>query len=76
MDESTRAIKGVTGYNGTLKGLFNWGAVCLSFIKDIIEKIYKVKAPNTDRIIISAVLPVHKMSTPKQALINNALAGV
>ena len=72
----TRAITGKKGYRGTLKGRCNCGSFFLSCRKVIIDKMYKVKAPNTDIVMISDVLPVSNAIMPIIMFTNRALDGV
>lgn len=72
----TNAMTGEAGYNGTLKGRFKSGSLLRNQSKDIIERIYKVRAPNTEIVMISTVLPVHKAIMPISILISKALTGV
>ena len=72
----TNAVTGNKGYMGTLNGRSNSGSFFLSCNNAIIEMMYKVKAPNTEIVIISDVLPVNKATMPMSIFINNALDGV
>lgn len=74
--DNTNAMMGVKGYRGTKNGLFKWGSDLRNLSKASIETIYKVRAPKTEMIMISPVLPVHKMIIPRVALKSNAFAGV
>ena len=71
-----RAINGKAGYNGTLNGLTRVGSDFLSLITEIIEIIYNESAPNTDMVMISAVLPVSNAMMPMTIFTINAFAGV
>ena len=71
-----KATIGNTGYHGVLNGRSRSGCLRLNTISEIIEKIYKVKAPKTDMVMISAVLPVSKAIIPTIIFTSKALAGV
>ena len=70
------AVMGNKGYIGTLNGRSNNGSFFLSRNCDIIDMIYKVNAPNTEMVMISAVLPVSKAMIPMTIFISKALDGV
>ena len=72
----TRAVIGNKGYIGTLKGRSNRGSFFLNCNWDIMEIIYNVKAPNTEIVMISAVLPVSNAIIPITKFISNAFEGV
>ena len=72
----TKAITGKAGYIGTLKGRSNCGSFFLNRNKAIIDTIYKVNAPNTEMVIISAVFPVSKAIIPIAIFTSNAFDGV
>ena len=70
------ATTGKTGYMGTLKGRSSMGSFFLSLNKAIMDTIYNVKAPNTEMVMISDVLPVSNAMMPIAIFTNSALAGV
>lgn len=72
----TKAIIGKAGYEGTLKGRGKSGSFFLSRSIAIIEMIYSVNAPNTEMVMISAVLFVNNARIPIAIFISNAFAGV
>ena len=72
----TKAITGEAGYNGTLKGRFKSGSLFRNLSNEIMERMYKVSAPNTEMVMISTVLPVHKAKMPISILISKAFTGV
>ena len=72
----TKAITGKAGYIGTLKGLSNCGSFFLNRNNAIIDTIYKVNAPKTEIVMISAVFPVSKAIIPIAIFTSNAFDGV
>jgi len=70
------AATGNKGYIGTLKGRSNCGSFFLSRNKAIIDTIYNVSAPNTEMVMISAVLPVSRAMMPITIFTSSALDGV
>ena len=67
---------GKAGYMGTLNGRTRFGSFFRSLSRAIIDMIYKVSAPNTDMVMISAVFPVNNAMIPMNILIKRAFAGV
>ena len=76
MTPITRATIGKTGYKGTLKGRTRPGSFFLSRNSAIIETMYNVKAPKTDKVMISDVFPVSNEMIPMIIFTRSALAGV
>ena len=70
------AITGNTGYKGTLKGRIIPGSFFLNCKRETMDIIYKVKAPKTEIVMISEVLPVSNAIVPIPKLTSKALAGV
>ena len=74
--ERMRAINGVHGYPGTENGLGNLGAFLRNWSNESMAIKYRVKAPITETVIISAVLFVNNAAIPIPILTSSALAGV
>ena len=72
----TKAVSGKKGYAGTLNGRGISGSVLRSLNSEKQENIYRQMAPNTDRVIMSPVLPVNKAIMPINILNTNAQCGV
>ena len=70
------AMTGNKGYIGTLNGLSNWGSFFLNLSNEIIDTIYRVKAPKTEIVMISDVFPVRRAIIPIAIFTNNAFDGV
>mgnify|MGYP003669638591 CR=1 FL=1 len=70
------AVIGNAGNIGTLKGRFKSGSFLRNAKKEIIDTIYKTKAPKQEIVIISPVLPVNKAIIPTIIFTINAEAGV
>ena len=76
MTAITKAMIGVIGNKGTLNGLTRSGSFFLRTSNEIIDMIYKLRAPKHAIVIISPVLPVSKAIIPIPILTINATAGV
>ena len=72
----SKASIGNRGYSGTLKGLCRFGSLFRSLIKAIMDKMYKLSAPNTEIVMISAVLSVNSAIIPTPKLNKSAAMGV
>ena len=74
----TSATTGKKGYSGTLKGLSSPGSVRLRRNNEIMEIIYKVRAPKTEMTIISRVFLFNRSSVtiPIAEFTRSAIAGV
>lgn len=71
-----KAITGKKGYTGTLNGRSNAGSFFLRRSSDIMEIIYNVRAPKTEMVMISDVLPVSKARMPIAIFTKRAFDGV
>jgi hypothetical protein len=72
----TNAITGVTGNKGTLNGRIRSGSVLRNLKTEIIDMIYNINAPKTEKVMISPVLPASSAAIPMSVLKISALAGV
>ena len=70
------AMIGNKGYIGTLNGLSNCGSFFLSLSNEIIDTIYRVKAPKTEMVMISDVFPVSRAIIPMAMFTSSAFDGV
>ena len=70
------ATIGNNGYMGTLNGLSNCGSFLLNLSNEIIDTIYRVKAPKTEMVMISDVFPVSRAIIPMAMFISSAFDGV
>ena len=64
---------GVYGNKGTLKGLWASGSFLRKARRENMEIIYNIKAPKTEMVMISSVLPVSKISIPIHILKSRAM---
>ena len=70
------AMMGNKGYIGTLNGLSNCGSFFLNLSNEIIDTIYRVKAPKTEMVMISDVFPVSRAIIPIAMFTRSAFEGV